>query len=124
MSEVYDSIKRGLEEAIEHAKGKDTGAIVHHVKVPESDTAAIRAKTGLSQSEFAKSIGVAVRTLQGWEQGHRKPQGPARVLLAMLAKKPDIVQELLASDKYMYAKPLDNFKRSLGAATNAKSCET
>lgn len=98
MSDVFESIKRGLEEAIEHAKGKDTGARIYNLDISDTDTAAIRAKTGLSQSEFAKSIGVAVRTLQGWEQGHRKPQGPARVLLAMVNKRPQIVQELLASD--------------------------
>jgi len=93
-----DEIIEGLEEVLSISKGETAPAKIISFDIPESDTAAIRAKTGLSQSEFAKSIGVAVRTLQGWEQGHRKPQGPARVLLAMLAKKPDIVQELLASD--------------------------
>lgn len=95
MTSAYESIKAGLEDAIAHAKGDESKAKVYYVDIPETDPVAIRAKTGLSQSEFAKSIGVAVRTLQGWEQGRRKPQGPARVLLAMIAKRPDIVQDLL-----------------------------
>jgi putative transcriptional regulator len=59
------------------------------------DVAAIRARTGLSQPAFAKRVGVPVATLRNWEQGHRKPQGPARVLLALLDRNPRIVEETL-----------------------------
>ena len=92
---AYESIRQGLEEAIAFAGGKDTGARVHHVEVPEVDVAAIRASTGLSQGAFARSIGVAKGTLLNWEQGRRRPTGPAQVLLAMIAKKPSLVGELL-----------------------------
>ena len=95
MSDVHDSIKRGLEEAIEFAKGEDTGAIVNHVEVPDTDISDLRHKIGLTQMQFAKSIGVSVGTLRGWEQGRRKPEGAARVLLALIAKRPNIVQEEL-----------------------------
>jgi putative transcriptional regulator len=46
--------------------------------------AAIRVRTGMSQREFAKLIGVSVDTLQNWEQGRRQPSGPAVVLLRVL----------------------------------------
>jgi len=95
MSEAHKSIRRGLEEALAQARGAKTGARVHRVTIPEPDVAAIRAKSGLSQAEFARSIGVAVGTLQGWEQGRRRPEGPARVLLALIEKRPGIVQEEL-----------------------------
>ena len=95
MTEAFDSINKGLKEALAHAHGEDVGATVHEVQVPEPDVAAIRAKSGLSQREFARSIGVAVGTLQGWEQGRRRPEGPARVLLALIEKRPAIVQEEL-----------------------------
>jgi putative transcriptional regulator len=95
MSDAYKSIRKGLEEALAHAGGKETSARVRKVRIPEPDVAAIRAKSGLSQAEFARSIGVAVGTLQGWEQGRRRPEGPARVLLALIAKRPGIVQEEL-----------------------------
>ena len=95
MTKAYDTIRAGLEDALAHAKGKSTGAVVHQIKVPEPDVVAIRAKSGLSQAEFARSIGVAVGTLRGWEQGRRRPEGAARVLLALIAKRPSIVKEEL-----------------------------
>ena len=52
------------------------------------DVKAIRQKTGLSQARFAIIMGVSVRTLQNWEQGHRTPQGPAASLLRILDKDP------------------------------------
>jgi putative transcriptional regulator len=95
MSKVYDSLIEGLNEAIAFAEGKDTGAVVHKIAVPAIDVAKIRAQTGLSQSAFAKSIGVAKGTLLNWEHGRRSPTGPAQVLLAMIARMPSVVVELL-----------------------------
>jgi putative transcriptional regulator len=95
MSEVYESLIDGLNEALDFAHGKKTGAIVHQLAVPAVDVAAIRASTGLSQGAFARSIGVAKGTLLNWEHGRRRPTGPAQVLLAMIAKKPSLVSELL-----------------------------
>lgn len=95
MSKFYNELVEGLNEAIAFANGKDTGAIVHHIEVPVIDVAKIRAQTGLSQSQFAKSIGVAKGTLLNWEHGRRQPTGPAQVLLAMIARRPSVVAELL-----------------------------
>lgn len=95
MSRAFDSVMEGLSEALEFAKGKDTGAVVHRIEVPDVDVAAIRARTGLSQAAFARSIGVAKGTLLNWEQGRRRPTGPAQVLLAMIDRKPSLVRELL-----------------------------
>ncbi len=92
---AFESIKQGLTEAIAFAEGRDTRAVVHRVDVPVVDVAAIRASTGLSQGAFARSIGVAKGTLLNWEQGRRRPTGPAQVLLAMIARKPSLVSELL-----------------------------
>ena len=88
-------VMAGLEDARAYLDGERSGFAVHEVKVPEPDVAAIRGKTGLSQSTFAKSIGVSLGTLKNWEQGRRRPEGPARVLLALLEKRPSIVQEEL-----------------------------
>lgn len=92
---AYDSIKQGLTEALAYADGRDPGARVHSVSIPTVDVAAIRASTGLSQSAFARSIGVAKGTLLNWEQGRRRPTGPAQVLLALLARQPALVGKLL-----------------------------
>ena len=92
---AYESIKQGLNEALAFAEGHASGALVHQVAVPDVDVAAIRAKTGLSQGAFARSIGVAKGTLLNWEHGRRRPTGPAQVLLALIAKRPSLVGELL-----------------------------
>ena len=47
-----------------------------------------RARVGLSQSDFARLLGVSVRTLQEWEQGRRAPSGPARMLLTIAHQNP------------------------------------
>ncbi|MEL7803337.1 MULTISPECIES: helix-turn-helix domain-containing protein [Sulfitobacter] len=90
-----DSITKGLEEALAFAKGQKGKARVHQVAVPEVDVAKIRQETGLSQAEFARSIGVAKGTLLNWEHGRRQPTGPAQVLLALIAKDPNVVQGFL-----------------------------
>lgn len=57
----------------------------------------IRTKLGLSQSEFALLIGVSVATLQNWEQGRRRPDGPARALLQVASAHPDVVKSALSA---------------------------
>ena len=95
MTEAFDSVMSGLNEALAYARGEQTGAVMHRIEVPQVDVAAIRAQTGLSQGAFAKSIGVAKGTLLTWEHGRRHPTGPAQVLLAMIARQPSLVREIL-----------------------------
>lgn len=95
MTDAFKSIEAGLKEALAHARG-EAQDIVHEISLPEPDVQAIRARTGLSQSEFARSIGVKKGTLLNWEQRRRSPEGPARVLLALIEKDPRIVQRTLA----------------------------
>lgn len=94
MSE-FESLSKGLEEALAFANGDTSGARVHEVSVAHVNVAEVRQRTGLSQAEFARSIGVAKGTLLNWEHGRRHPTGPAQVLLALIAKNPSVVQDLL-----------------------------
>jgi putative transcriptional regulator len=55
------------------------------------DVRAIRERFGNSPVEFARMIGVSISTLQEWEQGRRRPEGPARALLKIAAENPDLV---------------------------------
>jgi putative transcriptional regulator len=96
MTNAYSKIRAGLAEVEAFLKNESKGHIIHEVPVAAPDVSAIRSKSGLSQRAFAQSIGVALGTLQGWEQGRRKRQGPARVLLALIDKRPGIVREELA----------------------------
>ena len=61
-----------------------------------AQVALARAATGLSQSAFAKLLGVSVRTLQEWEQGRKVPSGAAATLLKVATRYPGILQELAA----------------------------
>jgi len=61
------------------------------------DVKAIRRRLGKSQAEFARMIGVSVATLRNWEQGRRRPEGPARALLKVAAANPEAVAAALAS---------------------------
>lgn len=51
-----------------------------------------RNRVGMSQSEFAKLLGVSVRTLQDWEQGRREPSGAAKTLLRIASQNPEAVK--------------------------------
>ncbi|WP_237442394.1 DNA-binding transcriptional regulator [Saccharibacter sp. 17.LH.SD] len=66
------------------------------MSVPRVDIEHIRARAGLSQAEFSKTIGVVKGTFQNWEQRRRSPTGPAMVLLAMLDKDPSLVTRFLS----------------------------
>lgn len=61
------------------------------------DIADLRAFVGLTQVEFAAALGISVRTLQGWEQGRRRPEGPGLALLRIAARHPRFIRENLAS---------------------------
>ena len=54
----------------------------------------IRKKLKLSQSAFASLMGVSPRTLKDWEQGRRKPQGPAKSLLRIAEQHPEIFSKV------------------------------
>ena len=61
------------------------------------DIAALRKFTGLTQKEFAQAMEISVHTLRNWEQGRRKPEGPALALLKIAARHPRIIRENQAS---------------------------
>jgi putative transcriptional regulator len=56
----------------------------------------LRRRARLTQQEFAARLGVPVETIRNWEQGKRMPRGPARALLAVIARAPDTVFAALA----------------------------
>lgn len=60
------------------------------------DVKNIRAQVGMSQNEFALAFGISVSTLRHWERGDRTPQGPALVLLNVVAKEPKAVLKALS----------------------------
>jgi putative transcriptional regulator len=86
----------GLNEALAHARG-EIELSSYTVTVPdEVDIAGLRRQLGLSQAAFARAFGLDVTALHAWEQGRRRPDRAARVLLAVIAKEPEAVLRALA----------------------------
>ena len=94
-SSVGQEIITSLKEAIAWAGGEDVPVRVTTVKVPQTDVRAVRRKLRLSQSQFAAKFGFQSATLKNWEQGRTQPDGPARVLLAVIARHPEAVEDAL-----------------------------
>jgi putative transcriptional regulator len=85
----------GMQQAIAWARGENGDVRVTIVNVPEVDVRAVRATMGLSQAQFATKFGFSPATLRNWEQGRSRPDTPTRVLLAVIAKHPDAVEDVL-----------------------------
>jgi putative transcriptional regulator len=74
---IVEILPDGSEKSIDH---RDPAAFVRQV----------RARFGLTQAAFAKKIEVPIETLRNWEQGKRSPRGPARALLKVVDRAPDV----------------------------------
>jgi putative transcriptional regulator len=88
-------IVEGLERAIAWTRGENGNVRVRVVHVPEVDVRAVRTKMDLSQAQFATKFGFPPATLRNWEQGRSRPDAPNRVLLAVIAKHPEAVEDVL-----------------------------
>jgi putative transcriptional regulator len=89
----FDQLVKGLREMKRHMAGKPVrGAIA--AELPAPDVRTIREAAKISQSQFAKLIGVNLRTLQNWEQQRTQPTGPARALLKIVASNPKAIEAL------------------------------
>lgn len=92
---VGKRIVEGLQQAVAWSRGENDRARVTLVQVPEVDVRELRQKMGLSQAQFATKFGLPPATLRNWEQGRARPDAPTRVLLAVIAKHPEMVEEVL-----------------------------
>ena len=89
---------RSVKQAIAWANGEDVPVRVTMVSVergPVVDVRSLRRKLGLSQSQFAARFGFTPATVKNWEQGRTQPDGPARILLAVIAHHPEAVEDAL-----------------------------
>lgn len=99
MSELFESIMRGLNEALEYEKGNLKNVKRHRIIIAElpqykSDKIrAIRMGLKLSQQSFASVMGVSKKTVEAWEAGRNTPEGPAQRMLELLEKEPEIIEK-------------------------------
>ncbi len=89
MGEELPDLRQALKEAKEKTVGRVTSP--HQMLVRRA-----REEAGLSQAAFAKRIDTPVATLRDWEQGRFTPPGSALCLLRLIAKHPELAQELSA----------------------------
>jgi putative transcriptional regulator len=81
--ELLESVKQGA------AIKKGTIQPSRMFEFPETEVRLLREQFGLSQDKFAHLVGISVGTLRNWEQGRRRPEGPARVLLKIASLHPE-----------------------------------
>jgi putative transcriptional regulator len=91
--ELFEELKQSLREATLIRRGQLKPGRVFRVK-PESNIVRVRGRLGLSQTKFAAILGISADTLQNWEQGRRSPTGPAKVLLRIAARHPEVLLEV------------------------------
>ncbi len=92
--QMFDDLVASIKESGETHRGEAKASRTFVFQAEE--VRAIREKLDKSQSQFAQMIGVSVSTLQNWEQGRRQPEGPARALLVVASKAPEVVAKALA----------------------------
>ena len=94
---VAEQIRKGLEEAIQHARGEitlKTAVVELPDEPPEIDAptlVAIRDQSRMSQAVFARLLNVSSKTVQSWEQGLRTPSHAARRLIQIFSHHPETV---------------------------------
>ena len=91
----FKELLQGVREAGAYLRGNKS-AVTRVDRIEPDSVAVVRAKLKLSQSEFARMLGISAATLQNWEQGRGQPSGAARVLLRVAAKHPEVVLEAVA----------------------------
>jgi putative transcriptional regulator len=94
-SVLGEKLLRSAQQARDWVQGKPVRVRVTYVPAPRVDVRKLRARMGLSQTQFAAKFGFSLDSIQNWEQGHRQPEGPARVLLVVIAKNPKAVEAAL-----------------------------
>ena len=92
---AFQELLESVRDAGAYLRG-DRRRVARTDRISPQSVAAIRAKLKLSQAQFARAFGISLDTLQNWEQGRRKPTGPAKVLLKVAAKHPEAVLEAVA----------------------------
>lgn len=94
---AFTKIKAGLDDARAYLDGS-ADMRRYRIHIPETiDVKKIRARLGLSQADFAATYGFALSAVRDWEQGRRKPERSARILLKIVQKEPEAVIRALAS---------------------------
>ena len=89
-------MKQFQDDLLKSVRQMKRGEAARKTTVAVTAAAKARNKSGMSQSQFAKLLGVSVRTLQAWEQGKRTPSGPAKTLIQVAESNPEVLRKIMA----------------------------
>jgi len=92
-SKLFRELSESIKEAGKIRRGEKRPSRVF--KYDAVDIRKLRESVNVSQAQFARMIGVSKDTLQNWEQGRRRPRGPAKALLRVFEKDPKAVVRAL-----------------------------
>ena len=96
MSELGKELIEGMENALAYAQGRSVAsARATKVEVPMVEVRDIRRRLNLTQKAFAETFGFSLSSVRNWEQGTRRPEKAARILLAIIERHPSAVRETL-----------------------------
>ncbi|MCE7935667.1 MAG: helix-turn-helix domain-containing protein [Chlorobi bacterium CHB2] len=109
MDSLLTSLENALSDLQEIRAGKKQPSRITYYQIP--DAKEIRNKMGMSQAKFALMLGISQRTLEGWEQGRRRPKGPARRLLEVAQNFPEAVASTA------FTRQIEKLKNSDGSIT-------
>jgi len=90
--DIGEELLRGLEEIAAWQKGQQTLNTTELKRPSAADVVRIRKRLQASPQTFATLMGVSVRTVRSWEQGQGCPRGPARVLLLIADRQPEVLR--------------------------------
>lgn len=93
--ELFEELLESVREGGAILRGERAASRSTMIAAP--DVQHVRREFEMTQSEFARMLGISIDTLQNWEQGRRHPVGPARVLLQVAAKHPEAVRDAVYS---------------------------
>lgn len=89
----FEKLLASANEAKQIMRGEKAPSRRFFIKEPNPKE--IRAKLALSQEKFAALMNISIHTLRNWEQGRRRPEGPAKVLLNVANNHPEVLQEMV-----------------------------
>lgn len=92
--ELFDQLAESVREGGAILRGEQVAS--REFRFEDLDVRLVRESQGMSQAEFASLMGVSIGTVRNWEQGRRRPEKSARILLQVVAKHPEAVLDVVS----------------------------
>jgi putative transcriptional regulator len=100
---VYEMVMAGLGDSIAYSKGEKLSLVTARVPAPPppmdaKKVAQVRKRLNMSQGLFAAALNVSTKTVQGWEQGIRRPSNASLRLLQIAARQPQVMWKVVGGE--------------------------